>query len=290
MSRARLALAAAPATLALLAAAWLAMPAAAQTLAIAPTGPVVGGAALVVAQPVAAEPGGVPVTGAAVSGDSVRVLVTPRRFTTLAAELGARVDKLPVAEGATFAAGELLVAFECSSQSAQLARAKAALDAARKTLAANERLLQLNAVGQLELDVARTEADKAAADAALYESVVGKCRIAAPFAGRVVEQKAREQQFVQAGQTLLEILDDSVLELEFIAPSRWLGWLRNGQAFRVRIDETGRTYPARVLRIGAKVDPVSQSVKLVGAVDGRFPELLAGMSGRASFVAGKRHD
>lgn len=297
MSRARPARAAIPAVLALLAAAWLAAPVGAQTLAIAPSGPIAGGAAVVVAHPVAAEPGGMPIPAAvpgavpgAVSGDSVRVLVTPRRFTTLAAELGARVDKLPVAEGATFAAGDLLVAFECSSQSAQLARAKAALDAARKTLAANERLLQLHAVGQLELDVARTEADKAAADAALYESVVGKCRIAAPFAGRVVEQKAREQQFVQAGQTLLEILDDSVLELEFIAPSRWLGWLRNGQSFRVRIDETGRTYPARVLRIGAKVDPVSQSVKLVGAVDGRFPELLAGMSGRASFVAGKRHD
>lgn len=289
MSRNRPSRAAIPAWLALLAAAWLGMPASAQILAIAPSGPIAGGAALVMAQPVAAETQGAATT-AVVSGDSVRVLVTPRRFTTLAAELGARVDRLPVAEGATFAAGDLLVAFECSSQAAQLARAKAALDAARKTLTANERLLQLNAVGQLELDMARTEADKAAADAALYESVVGKCRIAAPFAGRVVEQKAREQQFVQAGQTLLEILDDSVLELEFIAPSRWLGWLRNGQSFRVRIDETGRTYPARVLRIGAKVDPVSQSVKLVGTVDGRFPELLAGMSGRASFVAGKRHD
>ena len=303
MNRARPGLSALPAALALLAAAWLAVPVAAQPPAAAPlpagaqmlaiTGPLPAAAAAapVFAQPapVAAEPGAAPAT-AVISGDSVRVLVTPRRYTTLAAELGARVDKLPVAEGATFAAGDLLVAFECSSQVAQLARAKAALDAARKTLAANERLQQLNAVGQLELDVARTEADKAAADAALYESVVGKCRIAAPFAGRVVEQKAREQQFVQAGQTLLEILDDSVLELEFIAPSRWLGWLRAGQGFRVRIDETGRTYPVRVLRIGAKVDPVSQSVKLVGAVDGRFPELLAGMSGRASFVAGKRHD
>lgn len=286
MSRAGNAQAAWPAVLTLCASAWLASAAGAQTLAIAPTGPQAGGAAAVAAEPGAAGGG----TGAVVSGESVRVLVTPRRFTTLAAELGARVDRLPVAEGGTFAAGDLLVAFECSSQTAQLARARAALDAARKTLAANERLQQLNAVGQLELDVARTEADKAAADAALYESVVSKCRIAAPFAGRVVEQKAREQQFVQAGQTLLEILDDSVLELEFIAPSRWLGWLRSGQSFRVRIDETGRSYPARVLRIGAKVDPVSQSVKLVGAVDGRFPELLAGMSGRASFVAGKRHD
>ncbi len=180
------------AALPMIAAALLSAPATSQTVAFAATGPATGATAAVTGHAIPGEP-------AAVSGDSVRVLVTPRRYTTLAAELGARIDRLPVAEGATFAAGDLLVAFECSSQSAQLARAKAALDAARKTLAANERLQQLNAVGQLELDVARTEADKAAADAALYESVVGKCRIAAPFGGRVVEQKAREQQFVQAG-------------------------------------------------------------------------------------------
>ena len=222
--------------------------------------------------------------------DSVRVLLSPKRYTSLAAEIGARIEQLPVTEASAFAAGELLVSFECSSQSAQLARARAALEAARKTLVANERMLQLNAIGQLELDVARTEVDKAVAEAALYESVVAKCRITAPFSGRVVEQKVREQQFVQPGQAMLEILDDSMLELEFIVPSRWLSWLRAGQGFKVRIDETGRSYPARVLRIGAKVDPVSQSIKVVGTVDGRFAELLAGMSGRASFVPARRQD
>lgn len=220
--------------------------------------------------------------------ESVRVLLSPKRYTTLAAEIGARIEQLPVAEALAFSAGDLLISFECSSQLAQLARSRAALEVARKTLVANERMLQLNAIGQLELDVARSEVDKAAAETRLYESVISKCRITAPFSGRVVEQKVREQQFVQPGQMMLEILDDSLLELEFIVPSRWLGWLRAGQSFKVRIDETGRSYPAHVLRIGAKVDPVSQSIKIVGAVDGKFSELLAGMSGRASFAPMRR--
>jgi hypothetical protein len=71
-----------------------------------------------------------------------------------------------------------------------------------------------------------------------------------------------------------------VLELEFIVPSRWLAWLKPGYAFQVRIDETGKTYPAKVQRIGARVDPVSQSVKLSAAISGSFPELIAGMSGK----------
>jgi hypothetical protein len=63
-------------------------------------------------------------------------------------------------------------------------------------------------------------------------------------------------------------------------PSSWLVWLKVGQRLRVQIDETKRSYPARFTRIGARADPVSQSVKVAAAIDGRFPELVAGMSGR----------
>jgi multidrug efflux pump subunit AcrA (membrane-fusion protein) len=105
--------------------------------------------------------------------------------------------------------------------------------------------------------------------------------VTAPFAGRVAEQKVREQQYVQPGQALLDILDDSVLELEFLVPSVWLQWLRVGRAFEVQIDETRKSYPARFTRIAARVDPVSQTVKVAAAISGRHPELMAGMSGKA---------
>jgi multidrug resistance efflux pump len=114
----------------------------------------------------------------------------------------------------------------------------------------------------------------------MHKVVLEKCSITAPFAGRVSEQKAREQQFVQPGQAMLDILDDSVLELEFLVPSHWHTWIKVGNSFQVVIDETGKKYPARFIRKGARVDPVSQSIKVTGAVDGRFPELITGMSGR----------
>lgn len=210
----------------------------------------------------------------------IRAQLLPRRYTTLAAEIGAKVNRLTVAEGARFRAGEPLIAFDCSLQQAQINKARAAAGAAEKTFEANRRLNELHAVGKVELDVSEAEVSKAKAEVAANEAVLSKCAIAAPFAGRVAEQKVREQQYVQPGQALLEILDDSALELEFIVPSRWLAWLKPNQAFQVAIDETGKTYPARVQRIGARVDPVSQSVKLSAVVDGRFNDLMAGMSGK----------
>ncbi len=210
----------------------------------------------------------------------LRAQLSPRRYTTLASELGAKVNRVSVKEGESFHVGQVLVVFDCSLQRAQLQRAEASLSAADKTYSANKRLAELNSVGKIELDTSESEVAKARADMAVLNTTLSKCSLSAPFAGRVAEQKVREQQFAQPGQPLLDIIDDSTLELEFIVPSRWLAWLKGGTTFQVRIDETGRTYPASITRLGARVDPVSQSVKAAAAINGRHADLMAGMSGQ----------
>lgn len=217
---------------------------------------------------------------AGIERQEIRAQLLPRRFTTIAAEIGAKINRLPVPEGSAFKAGQTLVSFDCSLPQAMLQKARAELGAAEKTNAANQRLAELHSVGQLELDLSRSAVSKATAEVGAQQATLAKCTIVAPFSGRIAEQKAREQQYVQPGQPLLDILDDSVLELEFLVPSLWLSTLRVGQSFQVQIDETRRSYPAKFIRIGARVDPVSQSVKVAAAIDGKFVELIAGMSGR----------
>lgn len=217
---------------------------------------------------------------AGIARQEIRAQLMPRQFTTIAAEVGAKISKLPLREGERFKAGQMLVRFDCSMQQAMLQKARAELSAAEHTLKANRRLAELDSVGQLELDLSQSAMQKASAEVGVQQAVLTKCSIPAPFAGRIAEQKVRDQQYVQPGQTLLEIIDDSVLEFEFLAPSAWLGWLKPGLGFEVEIDETGKTYPARFTRLGARIDPVSQSIKVAAAIDGSFPELITGMSGR----------
>jgi RND family efflux transporter MFP subunit len=214
----------------------------------------------------------------------IRAQLSPRRFTTVAAEIGAKVSRLSVTEGSSFHAGQTLVVFDCGLQRAQHEKAKGALAGSEKLFQANTRLNELNSIGKVEVELSEAEVVKNRAEVSAMATMLGKCSITAPFSGRVAEQKIREQQYAQPGQALLEILDDSVLELEFIVPSRWLAWLKPGYQFKVSIDEVGKTFPARVQRIGARVDPVSQSVKLMATIDGRFPELVAGMSGRVAMT------
>ncbi|WP_230411926.1 efflux RND transporter periplasmic adaptor subunit [Denitromonas iodatirespirans] len=219
-------------------------------------------------------------TAPALDKFDIRAQLSPRRYTTLAAELGAKVKRITVKEGERIKAGQLLVSLDCVIQAAQRDKAKAALAAAERNYAANTRLNELNAIGKVELDTSIAERDKSRADLALIQATLSKCNIYAPYAGRVVEQKVRAEQYVEPGTALLDILDDSALELDFIVPSRWLAWLKPGHTFRVFIDETQKSYPARIQRLGARVDPISQSVKASAVIDGSFSELIAGMSGR----------
>lgn len=227
-------------------------------------------------------------TGFGIDRSEMRAQLSPQRYTTLSAELGAKINVITVKEGESFRAGDILIKFDCKLQSAQLDKAKAQLVSADNTFAGNQRLAELNSVGQVELRNSEAEVAKAKADVSFLEATLEKCNIVAPYNGRAAEQKAREQQFVQPGQALMEIIDDSTLELEFIVPSKWLVWLKPGHKFHVRIDETGKNYPARLLRIAAKADPVSQSVKAVAVIDGKFPELIAGMSGRILLSPNKK--
>ena len=218
-----------------------------------------------------------------VPGADIRAQLMAKRSATLSAEISAVVKQLTVREGGRFKQGDLLVAFDCSIQQAQLQKAQEAIEGVSKTFEANTRLAQLGSVSSLDVDVARAKLGEAKADVALTQASLQKCKMTAPFSGRVVSVPAHEHQYLKLGDPILEILDDSVLELRLIVPSLWLKWLKPGLDFRVHLDELGQEYPAQIDTIGANIDPVSQTVVLVAHIKGQHPELLTGMSGKALF-------
>jgi multidrug efflux pump subunit AcrA (membrane-fusion protein) len=67
-------------------------------------------------------------------------------------------------------------------------------------------------------------------------------------------------------------------------PSAWLRQLKVGTRFDVAIDETAKTYSAKVSAINARVDAVAQTIEIEALLDNRPKELLPGMSGTANFV------
>lgn len=214
---------------------------------------------------------------------TIRGLVKPKSEAKLSSEIAARITALPFKEGQRFGAGDVLIRFDCSRYNAELASAQAELNARSKTHENNRELSRLNAIGKLEVEVSKAEADKAAADASVARANAGRCIIKAPYPGRIVQMNVHEHEAVAPEQELMSILDDRDLEIEIIVPSKWLPWLKLGTPFTFHVDETENDYQAKVSELGARVDPVSQTIRVDGVFETAAHDVLAGMSGTARF-------
>jgi membrane fusion protein (multidrug efflux system) len=213
------------------------------------------------------------------SKQDIRAQLSAVTYNSIASELNARISGLPFKEGQAFKVGQVLVVFDCATQQAQFQKTKAVLSIADRNYQTNKKLLALDSVGRVEYENSYSEFLKAKAENDELAAVLARCNVLAPYSGLVVEQKVRPQQFVQAGQPLIDILDKGALELEFVAPSKWSAWLVEGYKFEIKIDETGKSYPAKITRINGKIDPVSQTIKVAAVIDGDFKEISPGMSG-----------
>jgi membrane fusion protein, multidrug efflux system len=230
-----------------------------------------------------------PAENAAPDENGARALIEAHNHAVLASEIAGRINLIAVEAGQSFSQGDVLIRFDCERYQAELDSARAGLRAAEVTVNQNRKLEALQSIGAADVELAGAKADAARAAIHKADAEVKSCEIKAPFDGRVVEQKVKQHESVAAGTPLLEILSDHDLRVELMVPSSWVVWLTPGKRFDLRIDETGERLTGEVTYIGAKVDPVSQSLKVSGKIvlekTASAPHLIAGMSGTAHFAA-----
>lgn len=215
---------------------------------------------------------------------AARALIKPRTQAVLSSEIAGRILRLPPREGDRFRSGDTLVEFDCGWFNAAQAAAQAGLDHAQAKLSGLASLAAMRSAGGMDVALARAEVERAKAELRTAGLSVRHCIVTAPFNGRVVDLRARAFESVAANTPLLSILDDGDLEASLVVPSSWLTWLKPGYPFDIDIDETGRRHAGRVSRLGASVDPVSQTVAVFGTIDDIGPTLVAGMSGTARVI------
>lgn len=220
-----------------------------------------------------------------VTSEPIRVLLAPDLETTLSSPVSARITSLSATLGSTFKAGQTLVSFDCQEAVARKGVAQAELSAAVEQHEAKVRMQGLDQASDVEVAVAASAVAKSRSQLALQQAQVSQCSIAAPWAGRVAKVHARNFMTVSAGMPLIDVVKTGPLKIKLNVPSKWLGQIAVGSTFDVTIDETNKTYQAKVAAVNSRVDPVSQTIELEATMAQAYPGLLAGMSGVASMAA-----
>ena len=200
----------------------------------------------------------------------------------IASGMTGRLLKAGYKPGQYFKSGALLASFDCTRQKAELL----ALEQAHQTLSVQHEntseLFNLGAAGELDVTIAKSEMQQAAAERDAVKARMKDCSIYAPYAGYVTERHVSAYETPQAGQPLYSIQRAGTLELSVITPSKWMRWMKAGQKFNFTVDETGETFRAKIVRTGAAVDPVSQTIEITAKPIVKI-KALAGMSGIAEF-------
>ncbi len=214
---------------------------------------------------------------------TARGVVMANAEVTFRSDLAAPVNGLPIKAGNAFKIGDELISFDCGKQNADT-RGAQELENKQMLIFENRKKLELrNAASAFEVADARADYLIAKARTDSLKQVSRFCKIDAPFDGKVLELHAAKFETPGVNTPLITVVDDSRLELDLIVPSKWLRWLTVGSNFDFEVEETGKTYTASILRLGAKIDAVSQTIKITGSFNARPARVLPGMSGVARF-------
>lgn len=240
---------------------------------------------MVAAAAVLALPADISVAAEGSDASVLRGIVRAVARAQISTDIQSPVVELSVREGESFHAGQVLMRFDCARLMAEWDAAKATEQEMRLGFESADYLKRKGAGGSLDAGIAKARLDKAEADARAYAARAKDCSIVAPFDGRVTELGVERFETPPAGRPIIGIVDESSFEIDLIVPSAFLRWVQPGQKLSFAVDETGSTYDASVVRVGALVDPVSQTVKVTAGMTPGDHRVVSGMSGTAVFAA-----
>jgi len=223
----------------------------------------------------------VPLTGTVVSP----------RIAELSTEVSGIVDEIGVEPGDHVDAGAQILRLNSELEALTLEAARASTEQARHELAdARRRLAEARKLGEVQsLSVAESIAAEVQIDVASLRRAqaeekreaarLERHRLTAPFAGVVSRKLVERGEWIQPGQTVIELVALDELRIDFQAPQSVYAKIGDLTRLRVQLDALpGQLFDGRLDRIVPVTDPVSRTFLIRAALDNTEVRLAPGMS------------
>lgn len=184
--------------------------------------------------------------------------------TTLLSRISGYVADLPVDRGSRVAKGDLVARLDAPELFAEMARARAELDAAevdhRRIAGAIARSADL--VAPVDADAARARAEVARAVLKRCETVSSFTEIVAPFGGVVSRRRLDPGAFVEADETpIAEVVDAVVVRVVIDVPQSETAFLKEGLPAAVTVAELpGERFEGTVSRMASVFDEATKTM------------------------------
>lgn len=233
------------------------------------------------------------------------MVVTPRTlenkiFTTgnilaneeveIRAEVAGRVTSINFQEGTMVGKGDLLVTINDNELQAELKKLLLDEKLAQDDVYRKERLIEMKAVSQEELDIARSNLGVIKADIELVKSRLDKTRIYAPFSGRIGLRYVSPGGYISPSNLITRMQQIDPIKLEFSVPEKYLSSIRPGMEVQFTIAGYDSTFAGTVYAIEPRIDPSTRSFSARARCTNPKAMLVPGAFAKVSIILEKIND
>lgn len=213
-------------------------------------------------------------------------VVEPNRVITVAAEVAARIERIPPEEGDLIDAGDLLVQLNDDLILPEFRGAAAQYKRDQIEFERMEALVKEDATPRQDLDNATVQL--AASEAALsgVRARLERTKILAPAGGVLNKVLVEEGEYVQPGTAVAELVDIRVVKVVVDVPERDIGFFAVGQEAHVFVQNKGqeRTVAGTITYVNELANSQTRSTAIEISLDNSDRRLRSGQIVRVSLT------
>ncbi|MHB8667646.1 MAG: efflux RND transporter periplasmic adaptor subunit [Burkholderiales bacterium] len=205
----------------------------------------------------------------------------------LTAQLPGQVTALYFHSGQYVHKGERLLQLDNSSQLAQLASDRAAVELAQANYERAQRLFRTHAASEADVQTTHANYQTAMAAVAGDRATLAKLAVSAPFSGWLGVRQVSLGQYLSSGTEIVALNVWDPVRVQFTVPQNEFSLIKVGQTVRINVDAfPGQNFIARVTALGSEVDANSRNVTVEASLPNPKRLLRPGMFAQAELQVG----
>ena len=211
----------------------------------------------------------------------------PFEETSIRSEVGGRIVKMNINEGAAVSKGNLLVKLFDEDLQAALRKLEVQLKIKEKSEERSSELLKIQGISQQDYDLSALDVENLRADIEATRIAISKTEIRAPYTGRVGLRNVSLGAYIAPSDVITVLRQVDKLKLEFSIPEKYAKEISTGYTISFQVDG-GKTYhKANVIATENSVDQNTRTLKVRALVSEEHPELIPGVFAKVNLQLGK---
>ncbi len=205
----------------------------------------------------------------------------------LATEVPGTVREIFFDNGDRVEAGDIILTLNSEPDRAELAALEAAARLAEAELKRADSLVAERNISQAELDQRSSQLDQARARVEAQKARIQQKSLIAPYSGRLGIRRYNVGDYVQTGQTVIELQSLDKLYINFSLPEQYSQDVTQGMKVSAEVQALdGETFTGTITAIASVIDPDTRNFDVQATVVNREEKLRPGMFSRLSLPIG----